>query len=272
MDLNNNFDQIAEIVNKNEIEIIYNFIAQSMVEQSWINPDHWYETNVVGLSKLCNLLMTEPSIERFIHFTTPEVYGSVNGWVSETFNFRPSTPYAISRAAGDWHLRCLFEQYRFPVIFVRTANVYGPGQQLYRIIPKAILSALAGKKLPLHGNGQSIRSFIHIDDVTSALLLITLNGNLGETYHISTKTLTSTLELVNKIAVIMKSNAQDLIEIKDERIGKDFAYQLSSDKIRYKLGWNDKMQLDEGIKTVVKWAESNLETLNKFPDQYLHKR
>jgi dTDP-D-glucose 4,6-dehydratase len=70
----------------------------------------------------------------------------------------------------------------------------------------------------------------------------------------------------------MKSNAQDLIEIKDERIGKDFAYQLSSDKIRYKLGWNDKMQLDEGIKTVVKWAESNLETLNKFPDQYLHKR
>jgi dTDP-glucose 4,6-dehydratase len=174
INLNGGFKAIAELVSQNKIEYIFNFASQSMVAQSWHFPEQWYQTNVVGLSELCNLLLKEKSIKKFVHFTTPEVYGSTSGWLKESFNFAPSTPYAVSRAAGDWHLKCLFENYGFPVIFTRAANVYGPGQLLYRIIPKTILSALTGQKLSLHGGGKSIRSFIHMNDVSSALSAIML--------------------------------------------------------------------------------------------------
>ena len=196
LDVNSGAEDIAKIVREFKIETVFNFAAQSMVAQSWENPDHLYQTNVVALSELGNLLLKEKSINKFIHFTTPEVYGSTTGWLKESFNFSPSTPYAVSRAAGDWHLKCLYENFGFPVIFTRAANVYGPGQQLYRIIPRTILSALTGKKLPLHGGGKSIRSFIHIDDVSTALETLMHQGAAGDSYHISTNDMISIFELV----------------------------------------------------------------------------
>jgi dTDP-glucose 4,6-dehydratase len=200
VDLNSDLNAIAEIVSKHQVEFVFNFAAQSMVAQSWDSPEDWYQTNVVSLSLLGNLLIKEKSVKKFIHFTTPEVYGSTSGWLKESFNFAPSTPYAISRAAGDWHLKALFENNGFPVIFTRAANVYGPGQQLYRIIPKTILSALTGKKLSLHGGGKSIRSFIHINDVSTALTAIMNSGEVGQSYHISTNEMISIFDLVHGLA------------------------------------------------------------------------
>src|SRR3989338_4008923 len=103
-------------------------------------------------------------------------------------HYNPSTPYAVSRAAGDMWLKALYKSYQFPVVFTRAANVYGCGQQLYRIIPRAILYARLEKKLHLHGGGYSMRSFIHIYDVADATYRIALSGELGHTYHISTCT------------------------------------------------------------------------------------
>jgi dTDP-glucose 4,6-dehydratase len=211
IDLNVGFKAIAELVSQNKIEYIFNFASQSMVAQSWHLPEHWYQTNVIGLSKLCNLLLKEKSIKRFVHFTTPEVYGSTIGWLKESFNFAPSTPYAVSRAAGDWHLKCLFENFGFPVIFTRAANVYGPGQPLYRIIPKTILSAFTGQKVPLDGGGKSIRSFIHMNDVSSALTEIMTKGKIGDSYHISTNEMISVYELIKEIALKLDVELEDLI-------------------------------------------------------------
>ena len=271
-DFNSDLDIIAEIVGKHQVEFIFNFAAQSMVAQSWDFPQDWYQTNVVSLSLLGNLLAKEKSIKKFVHFTTPEVYGSTRGWLKESFNFAPSTPYAISRAAGDWHLKVLFENYGFPVIFTRAANVYGPGQQLYRIIPKTILSGLTGKKLSLHGSGKSIRSFIHINDVSTALIAIMNNGEVGQSYHISTNEMISIFDLVQELATLLGVEVNDLIEQGLERAGKDFAYQLSSEKIRSELGWRDEVTLGKGLKDTLDWAKSNLGTLMTLPDTYEHKR
>jgi dTDP-glucose 4,6-dehydratase len=272
VDLNSDIKSITEIVSKHQVEFIFNFAAQSMVAQSWDSPEHWYQTNVVGLSKLCKLLIKEKSIKKFVHFTTPEVYGSTSGWLKESFNFAPSTPYAISRAAGDWHLKALFENNGFPVIFTRAANVYGSGQQLYRIIPKTILSALTGKKLSLHGGGKSIRSFIHINDVSIALTAIMNSGEVGQSYHISTNEMISIFDLVQEIATLLGVQVNDLIEQGPERAGKDFAYQLSSEKIRNELGWRDEVTLVKGLEDTLDWAKSNLDTLKALPDTYEHKR
>ena len=174
-DINQNQEEITDLIKKEEFSHIINFAAQSMVGQSWSFPEDWYTTNLVSISKLINKIKDYDFIEKFVSVTTPEVYGSTNGWVKENFNFSPSTPYAISRAAQDLHLNAFFDNFNFPIVFTRAANVYGPGQQLYRIIPRTILSCLSEQKLLLHGNGLSERSFIHINDAIKATIEICLN-------------------------------------------------------------------------------------------------
>ena len=272
IDLNGEASSIAKIVRDNKVEYIFNFSAQSMVAQSWDHPEDWYQTNAVALAELGNHLLKEKSIKKFINFTTPEVYGSTEGWIKESFNFSPSTPYAVSRATGDWHLKCLGENFGFPVVFTRAANVYGPGQQLYRIIPRTIISALTGKKLPLQGGGNSVRSFIHIDDVSYALELIMKNGENGESYHISTNEIISIFDLVATLAKLLEVDVEELVERVPERPGKDFAYQLSSEKIRSQLGWKDQINLEAGLADTLEWAKLNLDTLRTLPINYEHKR
>ena len=272
IDLRDGAEAIAEIVKVNQIEYVFNFAAQSMVAQSWEYPEDWYNTNVVAIAKLCNLLLNQKSIARVINFTTPEVYGSTAGWIKESFQFSPSTPYAVSRSASDWHMKALHENYGFPVIFTRAANVYGEHQRLYRIVPRVILSALTGQKLPLQGGGKSIRSFIHIDDVSDALLRIIENGAPGESYHISTNEVITIYDLVAMVASKLDVKLEDLVEMVPDRPGKDFAYQLDSQKIRSELGWADQISLSEGIDRTIKWARDNLDELKKMPVNYVHRR
>jgi dTDP-glucose 4,6-dehydratase len=272
LDLNNDLELIEETLSQVRIDVVVNFAAQSMVAQSWEKPEDWYNTNVVSMAKLCNLLLSQGTIEKFINFTTPEVYGSTNGWIRESFNFAPNTPYAISRAASDWHLKALYENFGFPVIFTRAANVFGEHQRLYRIVPRVILSALTGRKLPLQGGGKSIRSFIHIEDVSDALTKIIEEGKPGESYHISTNELVTIYELVALVAEKLNVNLEDLIEMVPDRPGKDFAYQLDSQKIRSELGWEDKISLSEGLDRTIKWVTDNLDELKEMPLNYEHRR
>jgi len=270
--VNDDSTQIIKALQENGTTTIVNFAAQSMVGQSWEYPEDWYEANIVSLAKFLNRIRIETDVTKFVHFTTPEVYGSTEGWVKETFNFSPNTPYAISRAGGDWHMKALFDQFDFPVVFTRAANVYGEHQQIYRIVPKVILSALTEKKLPLQGGGKSIRSFIHISDVNNALDQVVSSGVAGETYHISTRELTTISDLVQRIASRLNVNFDDLVELTPERPGKDFAYQLDSEKIRNELMWSDKVTLDEGIGRTISWVKSNLSELKRMPTEYIHRR
>ena len=200
MDLNEKAEEIARLARDRDLGYVANFAAQSMVAESWLTPVHWYRTNVVANVRLHEELRKWSGLKKYLHVTTPEVYGSCSGVVRENATFDPSTPYAASRAACDLHLMTFFKRYEFPVVFTRAANVYGPGQQLYRIIPRAALFSRIGKKLPLHGGGHSTRAFIHGDDVAAASLAILEHGTPGEVYHLSTDRFISIRDLVSMVA------------------------------------------------------------------------
>lgn len=270
-DINKNLEDIISLIKKKKITKVVNFAAQSMVGQSWDYPEHWYQTNTVSTIKLHNKLKDLDFLDRYVHVSTPEVYGTCEGLVSEHTNYNPSTPYATSRAAADMSLKNFFDTYNFPVVFTRAANVYGEYQQLYRIIPKAILSFLLKEKLPLHGGGHSVRSFIHMDDVSNATNKIVKNGKIGDIYHISTTQNISIREIVEMVAKQMNVSFEDNVEITEDRKGKDGAYLLDSTKLRNTLGWNDTIILEEGINKTIKWVKDNYDVLLKQPMNYIHK-
>lgn len=271
IDINLNLEDLLLIVKIFQPNFIVNFAAQSMVGQSWDHPDHWYKTNIYSFSKLISLLSNSKLDFKYIHISTPEVYGNTDGWVKENTNFDPSTPYAISRTAGDLHIINFMKHKNFPGIITRAANVYGPGQQIYRIVPRAIISAVTNKSMVLEGGGSSIRSFIYIDDVSYATLKICLNGEVGETYHISTREFISIKELVEKIFLLAGGNFDSNVFVGEDRLGKDNGYLLDSTKLRGRLKWKDQTTLEFGLKETIGWVESNIKSLLQYPFEYRHK-
>jgi dTDP-glucose 4,6-dehydratase len=243
-----------------------------MVGQSWENPTDWYNTNVVGTINFLNQIKNLKIIKKYIHVSTPEVYGSTQKNLKESRSYFPSTPYAISRAACDMHLYSLFKNYNFPVVFTRAANVYGPGQQLYRIVPKAILSLKLNRKLNLDGGGKSKRSFIYITDVCKATYELCKKSINGEVYHISTSHLISIKDLVEMIFKLKKTSSKKFINLSSDRVGKDSLYSLSSKKIRNELKWIPSISLKDGLLETLKWAEENISTLRNQSDKYIHKK
>ena len=271
IDLNHDLAALERILRDEKPTHIVNFAAQSMVAESWLHPDHWMMTNVVSLVRLQELLRRYDGLERYVHVTTPEAYGSTEGWVREGAPFNPSTPYAVSRAAGDMSLQAYFATYDFPVVFTRAANVFGPGQQLYRIIPRTVLAAIGGQRLRLDGGGKSVRVFIHMRDVSTATLAIARAGTLGECYHISGYELVSIRTVVELILARLGKRFDDCVEIGPERPGKDSAYMLDSFKLRTELGWRDTISLAEGIDEVIAWARRFAADLPQLPSRYEHK-
>lgn len=271
VDINSDLDEFGTILQQFKPNYIVNFAAQSMVAQSWEFPQHWVHTNVLAITNLINVLKDYDGLEKFIQVTTPEVYGSTSIKITEDAIIQPSTPYAVSRAAGDMMLKIYQEQFGLPVNFTRAANVYGPGQQLYRIIPRTILACLTGQKLVLDGGGISERAFIHIDDVSSATLSIAQSKVNGETFHISTDEFVSIRGLVQKIVDMTGANFDAVVTIGEERLGKDQAYFLDSAKIRTVLSWADTISLEQGIEETIGWVRDNLEILRAKEIGYVHK-
>jgi dTDP-glucose 4,6-dehydratase len=270
-DLNKDLDQLMQLLRAERPECVVNFAAQSMVGESWKHPEHWFMTNVVSTVRLHDRLRQCDFLRRYVHVTTPEVYGSTAGFIREDAPFNPSTPYAVSRAAGDMSLRSFIDAYKFPAVFTRAANVYGPGQQLYRIIPRTILFVLLGRKLQLHGGGVSRRAFIHMEDVSDATWRIAQEAPVGEVYHISTNEVVTVRELVERICARLGVRFEDHVEVVGERLGKDAAYMLDSTKLRESLGWRDKVSLEEGIGQCIDWVRKNLGVLKQQPFDYVHK-
>jgi len=270
-DLNRDLDALMDLIHCEKPAFVVNFAAQSMVAESWKNPDQWFMTNVVSTVRFHERLRQCDFLKKYVHVTTPEVYGSTSGSIDESAQFNPSTPYAVSRAAADMSLRTFFSAYGFPVVFTRAANVFGPGQQLYRIIPRTILFIKLGRKLQLHGGGHSERSFIHIRDVSDATMRVMKDGIPGETYHISTDRIISVQNLVKMICERLKARFEECVEIVGERVGKDAAYRLDSGKLRKQLCWEDCVSLEQGIDETITWVERWLSDLKRQPYDYVHK-
>jgi dTDP-glucose 4,6-dehydratase len=272
VDLNTQLDTLLQLIDRVQPAVVVNFAAQGMVAESWLNPTHWYKTNVVAQVALHDALRQKSFLQKYVHVTTPEVYGSTDGgWIKEHTHFAPSTPYAVSRAACDLHLLSFQKAYGFPVVFTRAANVYGPGQQLYRIIPRAMLSARTGQPMQLHGGGHSERSFIHIHDVVRATLQLALEAEPGSTWHLSTREAISIRRLVESICERCSVPFASVVEESGDRLGKDQSYLLDSSAMRERFGWRDQVSLTDGLSKTLDWVDSNLDLLKTLPWTYQHK-
>ena len=168
-------------------------------------------------------------------------------------------------------LRTYFAAYGFPVVFTRAANVFGRGQQLYRIVPRTIMFVKLGRRLQLHGGGMSERSFIHARDVADATYRVALRGKAGEAYHIATERVVTIRALVEMICARLGVKFADSVEVAGERLGKDAAYRLDSSKIRREVGWTDRTSLEDGIDETIRWVETHFDALRIQPMNYIHK-
>ncbi len=270
-DINLNLSAITDLIEKIKPDYIVNFAAQGMVAPSWENPEQWFLTNTVASAALVKKIHGFSFLKKYVQISTPEVYGTNDRPVCENTNYHPSTPYAVSKAAADMNLMAFVKEKKFPCVFTRAANVFGPGQQLYRIIPRTILYFLLGKKLYLHGGGQSKRSFIHISDVVDGTLRVMKNAQPGSIFHFSTDRLISIKELVKKIAHMMDVSFKENVVEVGELAGKDAAYILDSAKAKKILGWEAKVELEHGIYETISWIKENMENLKKHPFDYQHK-
>jgi dTDP-glucose 4,6-dehydratase len=272
VDLNTQLDTLLQLIDRVQPAVVVNFAAQGMVAESWLNPTHWYKTNVVAQVALHDALRQKSFLQKYVHVTTPEVYGSTDGgWIKEHTHFAPSTPYAVSRAACDLHLLSFHKAYGFPVVFTRAANVYGPGQQLYRIIPRAMLSARTSQPMQLHGGGHSERSFIHIHDVVRATLQLALEAEPGSTWHLSTREAISIRALVESICERCGVPFAAVVQESGDRLGKDQSYLLDSSAMRERFGWSDQTSLTDGLSDTLDWVDCNLDRLKTLPWTYQHK-
>lgn len=271
LNLKKDLNKLIKLIKKQKINYIVNFAAQGMVAESWINPEDWYLTNVVSNSILIKEL-SKLKIKKYLNFSTPEVYGHTSSLMKESNIFAPTTPYAISRSAQDLNLFAHYKTYNFPVVFTRAANIYGPYQQSFRIIPKIIISILTNKKIPIHGKGDTLRSFVYMPDVSRALCKILLDKkNIGETFHISSKRFISILQLVKLINKLMNIKNKNIYHVK-ERDGKDLKYTLNSNKIRKLYSWSEQTDLFNGIFDTIDWVKKNINYFKKVSLQYKHKK
>ncbi|MFM8984688.1 MAG: NAD-dependent epimerase/dehydratase family protein [Planctomycetia bacterium] len=271
LDFNRDLDRIEAVIAERRPDSIVNFAAQSMVAQSWQNPDHWYQTNVVATARLVDRLKKLDCLRKFVQISTPEVYGSTSGLVKETAAFHPSTPYAVSKAACDMNLLAYQKAYGFPVAFTRAANVCGPGQPLYRIIPRTVFCVLTGQKLKLEGGGTSVRSFIHMRDVAEGTLEVARRGTPGDVYHLATDKNQTIREVVEEICRQMGARFEDCVETTPARLAQDPAYLLDCTKARTEFGGPPKLTVADVIRETLDWMRKNLDRLRTIPADYVHK-
>lgn len=271
IDLNHEIDKLSSLLDEFEPEYIVNFAAQSEVAPSWEHPEHWYQTNVVAVTKLTHMLKGKSYLKKYVHISSPEVYGACSGTVKEEAPLNPSTPYAASKAGGDLSLLTYYKNFDFPVTFVRATNVYGVRQQLFKIIPRSAIYLKSDRKIELHGGGEAIKSYIHIRDVSIGELAIMENGRVGEIYHLSPDQGIKVNELVKHICSAMRYDFNSSTRIVKERLGQDAAYVIDSSKARQELGWKPKIGIEEGVGEMVGWVEKNWKSIQRQPLEYIHK-
>ncbi|PKL74929.1 MAG: dTDP-glucose 4,6-dehydratase [Candidatus Melainabacteria bacterium HGW-Melainabacteria-1] len=271
MDLNQDSEALFELLRREKPAKIVNFAAQSEVAPSWEHPEHWFMTNGVAIAALGNFLRRQDWLERYVHISSPEVYGSCEGVVTESAPLNPTTPYAASKAAGDLMLTTLVKNFEFPLLSVRATNVYGPHQQLFKIIPRTAIYLKMNRKIELHGGGQAVKSYIHIRDVSRGELAIMEQGQTGEIYHLSPGQSVAVREVVKLICDLRGQDFEAMSTPVAERLGQDKAYVISSDKARSELGWSDRIDLKTGLRQVVDWVDHYWDEIQQQPLQYVHK-
>jgi len=243
---------------------VFNLAAETHVDRSIDNPEHFIQSNIVDVYKLLEYFKdySQKFSSKLIHISTDEVYGDIlKGRTSEKYPYNPSSPYAASKAASDHLVQSYVRTYKIPAIITNCSNNYGPKQHPEKLIPKLIYNILNNKPLPIYGKGLNSREWIFVKDHCEALIKIFKKGKIGNFYNIgSNKNLTNLKVCKHLISVAKKNsilgNKVKINFIKD-RPGHDIRYALNSNKIKKELNWKPRINFKEGIKLTFDWYNKN---------------
>ena len=272
LDVNKDYKKILSLLDKERPDVVVNFAAQGYVPLSWESPEDWFNTNCIGIVRLADHLRKQKYLKKYIQISSPEVYGSFTNMKETSTSFNPATPYAASKAAGDLFLLALFHGKNFPVSFVRAANVYGPHQQLYRIIPSTIIQLKKGKILNLWASGVQ-RNFIHVTDAVKGIIKVITNGKSGSVYHLTAGENISINKLVKMICVKMGVSYKKLVrDLPQKALQRDQIYHLDGRKTEKELNWKPVINLEDGLSGVVQWIDECWNQIKNNPLKYIHKK
>lgn len=277
----------VDICNRNELDRVFaqyqpdyvmHLAAESHVDRSIDGPADFIETNIVGTYTMLEaarqywngLDASRKEAFRFHHISTDEVYGDLHGtddFFTETTPYAPSSPYSASKASSDHLVRAWLRTYGFPTIVTNCSNNYGPYHFPEKLIPLIILNALAGKPLPVYGNGAQIRDWLYVEDHARALYLVVTEGAIGETYNIGGHNERKNIDVVKTVCALLEElvpskpegveHYADLITYVTDRPGHDMRYAIDAAKIERELGWRPQETFESGIRKTVQWYLSN---------------
>lgn len=273
IDLSNS-ENLLNITKGINPDLIVHLAAESHVDRSIENPSKFIKSNIVGTFNLLeasreyweNLDSERRNKFIFHHVSTDEVFGSAkkNRKFDENSKYFPNSPYSASKASSDHLVRSWHETYGLPTIITNCSNNYGPYQFPEKLIPIVILKAIKGEDIPIYGDGENVRDWLHVEDHISALMLIQEKSLPGEYYCIGGNAEKSNLELVNKICELLdiriprQYSYKKLIKFVQDRPGHDMRYSINSEKLETNLKWEKQYEFDEGIKSTVDWYLENI--------------
>ena len=272
-----NFPAVRRIFQEYEPDAIMHLAAESHVDRSIEKPQNFIETNILGTANLLsaakdywsNLSSTKKSRFRFHHVSTDEVYGELGttGYFTESTAYQPSSPYSASKASSDHLVRAWHRTYGLPVIVTNCSNNYGHYQFPEKLIPLITVNALEGNPLPVFGDGQQVRDWLHVQDHAEALRLVLEKGVVGQTYNIGGGNEKTNLEVVQAICRILDelrpealhAPHRNLIRFVTDRPGHDVRYAIDARKIERELGWRPKESFETGLRKTVQWYIENID-------------
>ncbi len=262
---------VRTLLRKHKPRAIVHFAAESHVDRSIAGSAEFVQTNVVGTWALLEEARAYRADDafRFLHISTDEVYGSLaadEAAFTEDRAFAPNSPYAASKAAADHLVRAYFHTHGLPVLTTNCSNNYGPHQYPEKLIPLMIRNALAGKPLPVYGDGRNVRDWLYVTDHCEALRLVLAKGEPGETYNIGGESERANNEVVQTLCALLDQarprkagSYADLIAFVTDRLGHDRRYAMDIAKVRRELGWQPKESFETGLEKTVQWYLANLE-------------
>jgi dTDP-glucose 4,6-dehydratase len=249
--------RIDEVLSKHSYFAVVNFAAESHVDRSIASPENFIHTNIVGTSNLLDAARRH-GVKRFVQISTDEVYGSLGetGRFTEQSPIDPSSPYSASKGSADLLVLAAHRTYGQDVVVTRCSNNYGPYQFPEKLVPLAIVRALAGESVPVYGDGLNVRDWIHVEDHCAAVFDVLIQGRAGEIYNVGADTERKNLDLVRTILAHL-GKGEELIEFVRDRPGHDRRYAIDSSKIRAEIGWKPLHNLERGLAETIEWYRQN---------------
>ena len=270
---------VSKILLKYKPVFFFNLAAETHVDRSIDSPESFIQNNINSVFNLLETIRkyikdTKKKI-RLIHVSTDEVYGDLaktKKRADENFPYRPSSPYAASKASTDHLIKSYIRTYNFPAIISNCSNNYGPNQFPEKLIPKIIFNIINNKPIPIYSKGLNSREWIHVNDHCAALEILANKGIIGQNYNIGSNKDLTNLDLAKLIIKLMKKRIVKknikIIHVKD-RPGHDFRYAINSSKLRKQFNWKPKIILNEGISSTIDWYLKNLEYFKTIKKEHI---